>query len=244
MRDCQQEIERRVAFIKDVLAEAGASGIVLGLSGGKDSALAAILCKMACDNTLGVMLPCQSRRNYEEDVQDALLLAQQIDLRTMQVDLSDVKQAMQQAIAPDVTLSKMADANINPRLRMTALYAIAQSENALVCGTGNRSEAYVGYYTKWGDGACDFNPIADLTVGEIYAFLRHLDAPKSIIEKAPSAALFEGQTDEQEMGLRYADIDRYLLEVIAAPAVKQKIEAMHARSAHKRRPIRTYESEA
>lgn len=94
---------------------------------------------------------------------------------------------------------------------MLTLYAVAASENRLVCGTGNRSESYVGYFTKWGDGAYDMNPIADLTVTEIYEFLRFLDAPSRIIEKAPSAGLFDGQTDESEMGMTYAELDKYIL---------------------------------
>jgi NAD+ synthase len=102
--------------------------------------------------------------------------------------------------------------NIAPRLRMAVLYSIAQSKNCLVAGTGNKSEATVGYFTKWGDGAYDFNVIADLTVTEIYEFLRYLNAPDQIIEKAPSAGLFDGQTDEGEMGIKYADIDRYILD--------------------------------
>ena len=104
----------------------------------------------------------------------------------------------------------MAGANIAPRRRMLTLYAIAHAEGGMVAGTGNASEAYVGYFTKWGDGAYDLNPIADLTVGEIYEFLEHLGAPRSVIEKAPSAGLFEGQTDESEMGITYAAIDAYL----------------------------------
>ncbi len=113
------------------------------------------------------------------------------------------------------------------------LYADAASENRLVAGTGNRSEAYMGYFTKWGDGAHDFNPIADLTVTEIYEFLDFLGAPRCVIEKAPSAALFEGQTDEGEMGITYANIDRYLLKGEATPEDKELIERFHTRSLHK-----------
>ena len=109
-----------------------------------------------------------------------------------------------------------------------------------MAGTGNRSEAYVGYFTKWGDGAHDFNPIADLTVTEIYEFLRYLNAPESILTKAPSAALFEGQTDEQEMGVTYAELDA-LLRGEKIDAEKQKIiQQLHKRSEHKRKGIRIY----
>ena len=127
---------------------------------------------------------------------------------------------------------------------MITLYAIAAAENRLVAGTGNRSEAYMGYFTKWGDGAYDFNPISDLTVQEIYEFLRYLGAPESIITKAPSAGLFEGQTDEAEMGVKYADIDRLLLTGQTDPAAKVIIDRYHNRSQHKRRmPLKVHEIE-
>jgi len=110
----------------------------------------------------------------------------------------------------------------------------------LVAGTGNRSEAYVGYFTKWGDGAHDFNPISDLTVTEIYEFLRWLDAPACIIEKAPSAGLFDGQTDEQEMGITYSELDAYLFGEKVSDAAKQTIRRMHEKSEHKRAGAKHY----
>jgi len=117
---------------------------------------------------------------------------------------------------------------------MTALYSVAASENRLVAGTGNRSEAYMGYFTKWGDGAYDFNPIADLTVTEIYEFLRYLKAPECVIKKAPSAGLFDGQTDEGEMGIPYSRIDNYLLYGKASGEDLKLIQSYHQRSEHKR----------
>ena len=233
-RDYELELIRRVAFIQGMLTKAGADGVVYGNSGGKDSALVGILCKKACDNVLGVMMPCQSRRNFAEDIEDGLAVARQFQIETITVDLSDVKTLLADRIQPNVQLGGMAGANLAPRLRMTTLYAIAQSRNSLVAGTGNRSEGYVGYFTKWGDGAHDFNPIADLTVTEVYEFLRFLQAPDSIIAKAPSAGLFEGQTDEKEMGLTYAQIDDYLLNGKGEPDVIEKIERMHRKSEHKR----------
>jgi NAD+ synthase len=125
--------------------------------------------------------------------------------------------------------------NLAPRIRMTTLYAIAASENRLVAGTGNRSECYMGYFTKWGDGACDFNPIADLTVTEIYEFLRELGAPEAILTKAPSAGLFDGQTDEQEMGITYQAIDAFLLDGTVTAADKVILDRFNGVSEHKRR---------
>ncbi|HZK88409.1 MAG TPA: NAD(+) synthase [Anaerovoracaceae bacterium] len=239
MRDYKEELIKRIAFIKNLLETSGAEGIVYGNSGGKDSALAGILSKMACENTLGVMMPCQSKRNYEEDTVDAIEVAEQFDIETITVDLTKLKNTFEKTLL-DIEITAKALTNVNPRLRMTTLYAIAQSKNLLVCGTGNRSEGYMGYFTKWGDGAFDFNPIGDLTVGEIYDFLKFLNAPKAIIEKAPSAALFEGQTDEKEMGITYKEIDNYILNGIATPEGLEIIEKHHNASMHKRESLKIY----
>lgn len=242
-RDYARETEKRVAFLKKALEQSGAKGFVYGNSGGKDSALVGILCRKACENTLGVVMPCSSARNYGEDRDDGLEVARQFDIQTVEVDLTAVKEAELNAVSKVQEIADMAAGNIAPRLRMTTLYTIAQSRGCLVAGTGNRSEAYVGYFTKWGDGAYDINPIADLTVTEIYEFLRYLNAPANIINKAPSAGLFEGQTDEQEMGITYAALDQYILTGEGEPDMVKKIEAMHARSAHKRAPSLTYREE-
>jgi len=238
MRDYKTETANRVEFIKGIVKSAKASGIVYGNSGGKDSALVGILCKMACENTLGVIMPCASKRNYESDKQDAETKAALFGIATRTVDLTDVRSGLEQAMAETI-ISDTALANIAPRLRMTTLYTIAASENMLVAGTSNRSEAYMGYFTKFGDGACDFNPIADLTVTEIYEFLAHLNAPAEIIKKTPSGGLFEGQTDESEMGITYAAIDEFLLHGTASVADRAIIDRFHSVSEHKRKMPRT-----
>ena len=240
MRDYKVEFENRINFIKSVLSESGAEGIVYGNSGGKDSALVGILCKAACDNTVGIILPCTSKRNYDEDAADAKVVAKKYNIETRTVDLTPVKEAELKALDGVAVMNAAALANIAPRLRMLTLYAVAAAENRLVAGTGNRSEAYVGYFTKWGDGAHDFNPIADLTVTEIYEFLRYLDAPKCVIEKAPSAALFDGQTDETEMGVTYGELDAYLSGGDIPEDKKIIVERMHKTSEHKRTGISVY----
>lgn len=241
MRDYREEFEKRVTFIKKLLSDSGAKGIVYGNSGGKDCSLVSILCKAACDNTLGIIMPCSSRRNFGMDTEDGLTVARQYGIETRSVDLTAMKELCVESFSKLTELSDMAKANINPRLRMITLYTVAASEGRLVAGTGNRSESYMGYFTKWGDGACDFNPIADLTVKEVYEFLEYLKAPRCVIDKAPSAALFEGQTDEQEMGISYASIDRFLLEGQASPEDMAIMERYHRNSEHKRHMPTVYE---
>ncbi len=242
MRDYKEEYEGRVAYIRDLVKSSGVSGIVFGNSGGKDSALVGILCKAACDNTLGVIMPCASKRNYGQDADDGRALAEQFGIESRTVDLTAVRAAEMAELEKVTTLNDMAVTNIAPRLRMTTLYAIAAAENRLVAGTGNRSEAYMGYFTKWGDGAHDFNPISDLTVTEIYEFLRWLKAPDFLLHKAPSAGLFDTQTDESEMGVTYAAIDEYLLHGRAGEKELEIIQRFHQRSLHKLRPISTFEN--
>jgi len=234
MRDYKSETKKRVDFIQNILQESGAKGIVFGNSGGKDATLVGILCKFACENTLGLLLPCGSTQNYNADMSDALAVSAQYGVDARKIDLKAVSYAMKLTLAETSIITESALANIAPRLRMTALYAVAASEGRLVAGTGNRSERYMGYFTKWGDGAFDFNPIADLTVTEIYEFLKHLGAPESIIDKAPSAGLYDGQTDEGEMGVSYKSIDMYLIDGYCPSGDLEIISKYHRISEHKR----------
>ena len=171
---------------------------------------------------------------------DARVVTDQFHIETTTVDLTEGRDILLASLEKAGAVNPSATNNMAPRLRMTALYTLAQSRRSLVAGTGNRSERYMGYFTKWGDGAYDFNPIGDLTVREVYAFLRYLGAPASIIEKAPSAGLFDGQTDEQDMGISYEAIDAYLLDGEAEPADMAIIERYHAISRHKRQPSPIY----
>lgn len=241
MRDYSKELEKRVKFIQDVLEKSNAKGIIYGNSGGKDSTLVGILCKKACENVLGVIMPCESKCNFEDDMRDGMEVAKAFEIKTQIVDLTSIKEVTCKQLEGACELSDIAKANIAPRLRMMTLYSLAQSKNYLVTGTGNRSEGYMGYFTKWGDGAYDFNPISDLTVTEIYEFLHFLNAPERITQKAPSAGLFEGQTDEKEMGVTYKEIDQYILEGTGSWEVIEKIEMAHQKSEHKRKLPITYE---
>lgn len=234
MRDYKTELEKRVEFIKNALKNSGAKGIIYGNSGGKDCTLAAIIAKKACDNVLGVIMPCHSKVNYGQDTNDALKAAEQFGIEQITVDISESRTQIENAIEKNVQISPDSLKNIAPRLRMTTLYAIAQTKGYLVLGTGNRSEMFMGYFTKWGDGGYDINPISDLTVREVYEFLRYLEAPASIIEKAPSAGLYEGQTDEKEMGFTYDEIDDYILYGKGTDETKEKLSKIYKRTAHKR----------
>ena len=240
MRDYQLETQRRVEFIRGALQCAGAQGIVYGNSGGKDSALVGILCKMACEDTIGLIMPCGTKRNYGEDRADAETVAKQFGIAFRILYMSSAKEGFVEAVSMQTQLSDTALSNVAPRLRMAALYAIAASENRLVAGTGNRSEIHMGYFTKWGDAACDFNPIADLTVTEVYEYLRYLGAPANIVSKAPSAGLYDGQTDEEEMGVTYDSIDEFLLTGRANEADMVVIDQFHKSSEHKRNMPITY----
>ena len=206
--DMKTNVENRVKWIKDILESTGARGIIYGNSGGKDCTLVGALCRMATENVLGVIMPCQSSANYGSDRTDAIAAGERFGIRQIEVDLTAVKEALVAAMGEHLEPADAADGavrsaliNINPRLRMTTLYALGQARGYLVAGTGNLCEATVGYFTKWGDGAYDFDPIADMTVPEVYDMLRYLGAPANIVEKAPSAGLYPGQTDEVELGV-------------------------------------------
>ena len=242
-RDYESEFQKRVAWIRALVESAHARGVVFGNSGGKDSALVGILCKAACDDTLGLILPCGSKRNYTLDADDGRALAEAYGIETRQLDLTSAREALRAALGGITELNDAALPNLAPRLRMTAPYADAAAEGRLVAGTGNRSELYMGYFTKWGDGGSDFNPIADLTASEIFAFLEYLGAPRRIIDKAPSAGLYDGQTDEADMGVSYAAIDRYITAGEADERDRAIIERYHRTSEHKRRGVAVYRAQ-
>ena len=240
MRNYDIETKKRVNFIRKILDESGANGIVFGNSGGKDCVLVGILCRLACEDTVGLIMPCGSASNYSNDMEDAVMIADIHKIETRMVDLTATATEVKSALSKTVDIIKAAEVNIAPRLRMTTLYAVAAAEGRLVAGTGNKSERYMGYFTKWGDGAFDFNPIADLTVTEIYEFLTFFNVPKQIIEKAPSAGLYDGQTDEGDMGVTYKAIDAYLMNGMSTPEDLTIIEKYHKISEHKRVPPAMY----
>jgi NAD+ synthase len=241
--------ERIATWMRRQLTAAGARGFVVGLSGGVDSAVVARLAQLAAPGAvLGVMMPAHS---HPEDEQDALRLAGHFSLMTIRVDLSRAHDVLAAAVESgstelprDVHGALPTDplgpggpsANIKPRLRMTALYYFANSLNYLVAGTGNRSELAIGYFTKYGDGGVDLLPLGNLVKSEVVALARDLNVPAEIIGRKPSAGLWVGQNDEEEMGFSYAELERYLQDGPqgVAPALAMRIERLVRASEHKR----------
>jgi NAD+ synthase len=226
--------------------EAGARGIVLGLSGGIDSAVVARVAQMAFPD--GVMTEIMPAISDPQDAEDATLVAETFDLPVMTIDLARPLEALlvqaQQALGTwppggepdDEKRAHLAQANLKPRLRMTTLYYVANRLNYVVAGTGNRTEIAIGYYTKYGDGGVDLLPLGALVKSEVRALARELGVPPRVIEKPPSAGLWAGQTDEGEMGFTYAELEDYLLRGpdALAPATVMKIERLARASEHKR----------
>ena len=223
------------AWMRGKLKGARAKGFVIGLSGGVDSAATAALCvRAAGDEVLGVWMPCHS---IAEDEMYARTVAEALGINVITVDLSPVYDTFLGALLQG---TDMARANLKPRLRMSTVYYLAQSHSYLVAGTGNKPELVVGYFTKYGDGGVDLEPLGELYKHEVRALECALGVPQPVIDRAPSPGLWPGQTDEGEMGITYAEIDAILAawdagEMPTLPADRiAKVEGMVARSAHKR----------
>lgn len=225
-----------INWIREQVKQAEAHGIVLGLSGGLDSCVAAFLARQALgkNRVLGLILPCHSQRS---DLDDAKLFARKFGIKTKTVDISAIFDSLIRILPPADRLTK---ANIRPRLRMLVLYYFARKLNYLVCGTSNKSEIEAGYFTKYGDGASDIVPLGDLFKTQVKKLARDLGIPEKIIHKPPTAGLWPGQTDEIEMGITYQELDDILgcwetnkKQVLPRNKVN-KVKEMVRRSEHKR----------
>lgn len=224
------DLDRRVAWVKKLIKDSGTKGIVLGLSGGKDSAAVAAICVRAEIPVLGINLPINSNPEdmmYVERLHKGLLERYpgadfRLEYLSLATPFEEEKKLLNQLFTnlergqlaarteADDKAIQLAFANTKARLRMTTLYAIANRYNYLVAGTDNACESYVGYFTKWGDGCFDFNLLGDLTVDEVVQIGIEAGAPESCMRRVPSAGLWEGQTDEGEMGVTYKDIAKVL----------------------------------
>lgn len=227
--------QRIICWIRDRVKQAGSAGVVIGLSGGIDSAVAAVLTQKALgEKVLALLLPCHS---LPGDERDALLVADRFHLPRERLDLSPVYDAFLKQLP---LAGEMCRANLKPRLRMAALYYYANHLNYLVMGTGNKSERLMGYFTKFGDGGVDLLPLGDLTKAQVRRMAKELRIPARIIHRPPSAGLWEGQTDEEDMAIRYRDLDHILasMEDKKEPRVSQGkvnyVKRKMAQSQHKR----------
>jgi NAD+ synthase len=238
-----------VGFLRTYAEDAKVAGYVLGVSGGVDSALVAALAAEAVgkEKILGLLMPHAT--SNPQDAVHAELLCRHLGIGHERIDITPIVAAAERACAAHVPQG-MGAHNLRPRARMMVLYAHAAATNRLVLGTGNKSELLVGYFTKWGDGAADVYPLGDLYKTEVWALARHMGLPSEIVDKAPSAGLFAGQTDEGELGIRYADLDRVLQEFEgghdAATVARRSgvptetvrmVEGRILASAHKRNPL-------
>jgi NAD+ synthase len=200
-----------VSFLREEVASAGMERAVVGLSGGIDSAVVVALCARAfqAENVLAVLLPY--RLSSPRSAEDAELVARRLALPTRRVDISAMADGY---LEREGIRDPRRCGNVLARCRMTVLYDLSVEWNGLVVGTSNKSELLLGYSTQWGDAAHALNPLGDLYKQQVYQLARHLDLPAEVIEKPPSADLFEGQTDEAELGFRYADADRLLHRMV------------------------------
>jgi len=235
-------VEGVTGWIRHQVKLAGASGVVLGMSGGLDSSVVGVVCKRALGApVLGLILPCHSD---PLDAIHARLVADRFDISTEVIDLGPAFDLLVSALPPGENL---AVANLKPRLRMIVLYYFANRLGYLVMGSGNKSELMVGYFTKYGDGAADLLPLGGLFKTQVRDIAAELNIPQEIMNKRPTAGLWKGQTDEDEMGISYQELDQALaalqgLSPVCTPGdeVLEKVRRMVANTQHKRLPVPTY----
>ena len=249
--DYEYVVERIMSFIKSSVERSGTTGVVIGLSGGIDSSVTAVLAVKALgkDGVTGLILP-DSETTPIEDVQDARELAESLGISYFQLDIRDVFKAYGKTLPFYGEHFKVANGNLRARIRMTILYYYANISNRLVCGTGDKSELLLGYYTKYGDGGVDILPIADLYKTQVRELARKLGLPKKLCEKPSSPRLWPGQMAEDELGITYEEIDQILYlyvelnkqvdEIIeetgiSLEKVRKVIERIH-QNEHKRLP--------
>jgi NAD+ synthase len=232
----RDQADRFVAWIKSVVGNAHAGGIALGLSGGIDSAVLCGLCVEAVgsSNTLAVVMPCYSDRR---DAADALMVAEKFRVRHTVAVLDKAFDFMRSRAfhsGGNGAKQRLCEGNLKARLRTAMLYYIANQTGYLVAGSDDRSETYVGYFTKYGDGASDFAPLAILTKTEVRELAKELGVPDDIIRKPSSPGLWYGQTAEGELGVTYSEIDAFLSGQEISPGAREKIELLHKNTEHKR----------
>ena len=225
------------SFLKTYLEESHCKAYVLGLSGGVDSSLVAAIARKAVgkDKLFCYALDIESNPN---DLIDAKKVAEELDLNLEVINLSKTYHSYLKDLKGKDFI-RLTKSNLKVRMRMVALFAFAQEKSGLVLGTDNMDERYVGYFTKYGDGAADVLPIVYLTKKEVREAAELYGLSSLLANRIPSAGLFEGQTDETEMGVKYEDLDNYLLGGKVEKSVEERIEHLHKISEHKRVQIPT-----
>jgi NAD+ synthase len=235
-------------FIKTRVTEAGAKGVVIGISGGIDSSVAACLAVSALgpEKVLGLFLP--SSTTSDDDLQDVEIISSQLKIKCNIINIQQLLDTFADISKEEKDPSRLDWMNLQPRIRQACWYFYANKLNYLVCGGGNKSELMIGYYTKYGDSAVDIMPLGDVYKTHIYQLAEYLDIPQRIIRKVPSAGLSVGQTDEDEIGMSYSKLDAILFGLerfqrsddiakylkISLSDVK-KVQSRIYRSEHKRR---------
>ncbi len=203
-------VEAVEEFIREKVRDAHAGGVVIGISGGIDSATTAYLAVRALgkEKVLGLIMPYY----HNQDVDDAKLICESLGIEFREIGIKPIVNSFvsQLGFQPD----KRSLGNIMARARMVLLYAHANAKNYLVLGTSNRSEFLTGYFTKWGDGASDYAPLINLYKTEVWEIAKLIDVPGRIVEKKPTAGLWEGQTDEDELGISYRLLDEILWRLV------------------------------
>ena len=236
MVDIESLAERIADWMREYAEQASATGYVVGVSGGIDSAVTTALATraMGVEHTLGAFLPCLSQ---PEDARFARMVIEALKVPVVTVELTATYETLTAALPSGPSI---AYANVKPRLRMTALYFLAQANGYLVAGTGNKTELMVGYFTKYGDGGVDIEPLGELYKHEVRALARVLGIPQPVIDRPPTAGLWPGQTDEGELGITYDELDAILAALErgetphAPPQTVARVKQMVATSAHKR----------
>ena len=235
MFQAERITEQCVQWIRTFFAENGKDcNAIVGISGGKDSSVVAALCAEALgkERVIGVLMPC----GQQSDIDMAYLLVEHLGIRRLEINIEKTVAAALESLG-DIPVTTQTRINLPPRIRMATLYAVGQSMNGRVANTCNLSEDYVGYATRYGDGAGDFSPLAHLTVTEVRAIGRVLGLPQVLIDKPPIDGLC-GKTDEENLGFTYDVLDRYIRTgEIEEDAVREKIDRLHRQNLFKLLPM-------
>lgn len=234
--DAKQVKKDLITWLQDTFAANGPDCVaVIGISGGKDSTLAAALCAEAlgAERVLGVLIP----NGVQRDIEIGRRVVSVLGIKSFEINIQTPYNDLIKQVSGKVTVTEQTRLNLAPRLRMATLYAVAQSVNGRVVNTSNLSEAWVGYSTRYGDGAGDFAPLLNLTVTELRALGRELNVPLDLVDRTPEDGL-TGKTDEEKLGFSYEVLDKYIRTGVCEEAsAKEKIDLLHVRNAFKRKPM-------